>query len=94
MSSEHQVPMVIELNNNLQQDVGEKTASDSTVVTGTALPASILRGPCDTTVLRGAKVVLETSYQGDPEPCVQWLRAVSLLIIISIVCYRIGRPQG
>jgi len=80
MSSEYQAPIVIELNNNLR-DVGEKTTSDSTVATRTALPASILRGPCDTTVLRGAKVVLETLYQGDPEPCVQWLRAVSLLLI-------------
>lgn len=72
--------MVIELNNN-RQDVGEKPTCDSMVATGTALPASILRGPCDTTVLRGAKVVLKTSYRGDPEPCVQWLRAVSLLFV-------------
>jgi len=40
-------------------------------------PASILWGPCDTTVLRGARVVLETSYTGNPEPRVQWCRAVS-----------------
>ncbi|CAI6343292.1 unnamed protein product [Macrosiphum euphorbiae] len=87
MSSEHQVPMVAELNNNLQ-DVGEKTA---TVITGTALPASILRGPCDTTVLRGAKVVLETSYQGDPEPCVQWLRAGKVLESNAHLCITNGR---
>ncbi|XP_008180551.1 titin isoform X2 [Acyrthosiphon pisum] len=90
MSSEQQVPTVAELNNNLQ-DVGEKTASDSTVVTGTALPASILRGPCDTTVLRGAKVVLETSYQGDPEPCVQWLRAGKVLESNAHLCITNGR---
>jgi len=89
MSSEHQLPMVVELNNNLQ-DVGEKTA---TVFTGTALPASILRGPCDTTVLRGAKVVLETSYQGDPEPCVQWLRAVSLNKIFRVIINRSYRDE-
>jgi len=87
MSSGNQVPMVIELNNNLQ-DIGEKTACDSPVNTKTALPASILSGPCDTTVLRGAKVVLKTSYKGDPEPCVQWLRAVSLLIINCLVIYK------
>lgn len=77
MSSEHQEPMVVELNNNLQ-DVEEKTTCDSTVAIRTTLPASILSGPYDTTVLRGAKVVLKASYRGDPEPCVQWLRGVSL----------------
>lgn len=90
MSNEHQGPTVVELNNNLQ-DVGEKTTCDSTVATRIALPASILSGPCDTTVLRGAKVVLKASYRGDPEPCVQWLRGVSLLII-RIPCIIINQP--
>ncbi|XP_026808599.1 uncharacterized protein LOC113550868 isoform X2 [Rhopalosiphum maidis] len=85
MSSENQVPMVIELNNNLQ-DVGEKTACDSPVNTKAALPASILSGPCDTTVLRGAKVVLKTSYKGDPEPSVQWLRAGKVLESDAHLC--------
>lgn len=41
-------------------------------------PAIILWGPCDTTALRDALVVLEMSYAGNPEPRVQWCRAVSL----------------
>ncbi|XP_060843292.1 uncharacterized protein LOC132923359 isoform X6 [Rhopalosiphum padi] len=90
MSSGNQVPMVIELNNNLQ-DIGEKTACDSPVNTKTALPASILSGPCDTTVLRGAKVVLKTSYKGDPEPCVQWLRAGKVLESDAHLCITNGR---
>uniref|UniRef100_A0A2S2P561 Myosin light chain kinase, smooth muscle n=1 Tax=Schizaphis graminum TaxID=13262 RepID=A0A2S2P561_SCHGA len=85
MSSGNQVPMVIELNNNMQ-DVGEKTACDSPVNIKAAVPASILSGPYDTTVLRGAKVVLKTSYKGDPEPCVQWLRAGKVLESDAHLC--------
>lgn len=49
----------------------------TTATNGSAqLAATILWGPCDTTVLRGARVVLETSYAGNPEPRIQWLRAV------------------
>ncbi|XP_022161453.1 uncharacterized protein LOC111027387 isoform X2 [Myzus persicae] len=85
MSSEHQEPLVVELNNNLQE-VGEKAAFNSTATARTTLPASILSGPCDTTVLRGAKVVLKTSYQGDPEPCVQWLRGGKVLESNTHLC--------
>ncbi|XP_050063770.1 uncharacterized protein LOC114128407 isoform X2 [Aphis gossypii] len=74
-----------ELNNNLH-DVGKKITCDTPVNNKVPLPASILSGPSDTTVLRGAKVVLKTSYQGDPEPCVQWLRAGKVLESDAHVC--------
>lgn len=82
------MPCGNELNNNLH-DVGKNITCDTPVNTKVPLPASILSGPSDTTVLRGAKVVLKTSYRGDPEPCVQWLRAVSLSIInLMIILYK------
>ncbi|KAE9527726.1 hypothetical protein AGLY_012799 [Aphis glycines] len=74
-----------ELNNNLH-DVEKKITCDTPVNNKVPLPASILSGPSDTTVLRGAKVVLKTSYQGDPEPCVQWLRAGKVLESDEHVC--------
>ncbi|XP_025203950.1 uncharacterized protein LOC112600845 isoform X2 [Melanaphis sacchari] len=85
MSCENQMPMVIELNNNMQ-DIEEKTASDFPVNTKTALPASILSGPSDTTVFRGDKVVLKTAYRGNPEPRVQWLRAGKVLESDAHLC--------
>lgn len=72
-----------ELNNNSKTGgkdnmlVPRNEESTATAVTTAPLPATILWGPCDTTVLRGARVVLETSYAGNPEPSIQWLRAVS-----------------
>ncbi|KAK3921260.1 Muscle M-line assembly protein unc-89, partial [Frankliniella fusca] len=38
-------------------------------------PAVLLRGPADTTALRGEKVQLTALYAGEPEPTVRWLRA-------------------
>lgn len=76
----HVVPT--ELNNNSKTDeknicnIPQNEEPTATAITA-PLPATILWGPCDTTVLRGARVVLETSYAGNPEPCIQWLRAVS-----------------
>lgn len=81
--------VVTEFNNNLT--VRQKTESNfvpkneltttNTTTTTTTLPATILWGPCDKTVLQGAKVVLETSYAGNPEPRIQWLRAVNPKIL-------------
>jgi hypothetical protein len=75
--------VLTELNNNSKVSgkdardiIPQNKESTAETVTG-LLPATILWGPCDTTVLRGAKVVLETSYAGKPEPRIQWLRAVS-----------------
>lgn len=73
--------VAVEFNNNL--NIRNKTESDLSTrlkngsnTTAAELAATILWGPCDTTVMRGARVVLETSYAGNPEPRVQWLRAV------------------
>ncbi|VVC32965.1 Hypothetical protein CINCED_3A023493 [Cinara cedri] len=65
--------VTVEFNNNLKiVDEKKPSGNESTQPTN---PATILWGPCDTTVLRGARVVLETSYAGNPEPRIQWLRA-------------------
>jgi hypothetical protein len=40
-------------------------------------PAMLIRGPCDTTALRGDRVVLKATYVGVPQPVVRWLKAVS-----------------
>ncbi|XP_050422462.1 titin homolog isoform X2 [Adelges cooleyi] len=65
-----------EFNNNLS--LTDKLHRESQE-TPTTLPATILWGPCDTTVMRGAKIILETSYAGTPEPRIQWLRAGKVL---------------
>lgn len=41
------------------------------------VPAMLIRGPSDTTALRGDRVVLKATYVGVPHPLVRWLRAVS-----------------
>lgn len=75
--------VLTELNNNSKiggkdtRDINPRHKEPTTEAVTALLPATILWGPCDTTVLRGAKVVLETSYAGKPEPRVQWFRAVS-----------------
>lgn len=63
---------------NAQEKTAAVVPRDDGSTSGAAaeLAATILWGPCDTTVLRGARVVLESSYAGNPEPRVQWLRAV------------------
>uniref|UniRef100_A0A1B6CDT2 Myosin light chain kinase, smooth muscle-like n=2 Tax=Clastoptera arizonana TaxID=38151 RepID=A0A1B6CDT2_9HEMI len=38
-------------------------------------PASIVRGPADTTAMRGDRVMLKATYKGCPEPSVRWLKA-------------------
>ncbi|XP_069686561.1 titin homolog isoform X2 [Periplaneta americana] len=38
-------------------------------------PAMLIRGPSDTTALRGDRVVLKATYVGNPHPLVRWLRA-------------------
>ncbi|XP_054274333.1 titin-like isoform X2 [Macrosteles quadrilineatus] len=38
-------------------------------------PAELLRGPSDTTAMRGDRVLLKATYRGDPEPSVRWLKA-------------------
>ena len=40
-------------------------------------PAMLIRGPSDTTALRGDRVVLKATYVGVPQPVVRWLKAVS-----------------
>lgn len=58
----------------------------TTVSSGTQLeldglsgcPAQLLRGPSDTTVMRGDRVLLKAIYRGSPEPSVRWLKAVSI----------------
>ena len=40
-------------------------------------PAMLMRGPSDTTALRGDRVVLKATYVGVPQPVVRWLKAVS-----------------
>jgi hypothetical protein len=40
-------------------------------------PAMLIRGPSDTTALRGDRVALKATYVGAPEPVVRWLKAVS-----------------
>jgi len=42
-------------------------------------PAMLIRGPSDTTALRGDRVVLKATYVGAPHPVVRWLKAVSTL---------------
>lgn len=42
-----------------------------------AAPAMLIRGPSDTTALRGDRVVLKAMYVGVPHPLVRWLKAVS-----------------
>jgi hypothetical protein len=42
-------------------------------------PAMLIRGPSDTTALRGDRVVLKATYVGVPQPVVRWLKAVSTL---------------
>jgi len=42
-------------------------------------PAMLIRGPSDTTALRGDRVVLKATYVGTPQPVVRWLKAVSTL---------------
>jgi hypothetical protein len=42
-----------------------------------AAPAVLIRGPSDTTALRGDRVVLKATYVGVPHPLVRWLKAVS-----------------
>ena len=42
-------------------------------------PAMLIRGPADTTALRGDRVVLKATYVGAPQPAVRWLKAVSTL---------------
>jgi hypothetical protein len=42
-------------------------------------PAMLIRGPTDTTALRGDRVVLKATYVGTPQPVVRWLKAVSTL---------------
>lgn len=75
-TEEKNTEVAIEFNNNLK--IGdERKPSENEPLTQPLNPATILWGPCDTTVLRGARVVLETSYAGNPEPHIQWLRAVS-----------------
>lgn len=39
--------------------------------------AVLIRGPCDTTALRGDRVALKATYAGVPHPLVRWLKAVS-----------------
>ncbi|PNF38135.1 hypothetical protein B7P43_G14603, partial [Cryptotermes secundus] len=39
------------------------------------VPAMLIRGPSDTTALRGDRVVLKATYVGVPHPLVRWLRA-------------------
>lgn len=80
--------MVTEFNNNLNicDKTDNKNIDNRRNQSTSTLPATILWGPCDTTVLRGARVVLETSYAGNPEPSVQWLRAVSQILIIYTQC--------
>jgi len=86
---------VTEFNNNFSTK--DNTATDVSVslrgigsTTTTTTPATILGGPCNTTVLRGARVVLETSYAGNPEPRVQWLRAGKSLASDGHLCIATG----
>jgi len=47
---------------------------------GPEAPAMLIRGPSDTTALRGERVVLKATYVGVPHPLVRWLKAVSCLM--------------
>ena len=49
---------------------------------GTGKPAMVLMGPKDATVLQGGRVELHANYEGEPEPSVRWLRAVSPFFIL------------
>ncbi|XP_050541447.1 myosin light chain kinase, smooth muscle-like isoform X2 [Daktulosphaira vitifoliae] len=71
-----QQKITMEYNNNVSLSEKSDYAPRDQINT---LPANILWGPCDTTVMRGARVVLETSYAGKPEPLIQWLRAGKIL---------------
>jgi hypothetical protein len=51
----------------------------SSLQTAAVAPAMLIRGPADTTALRGDRVVLKATYVGDPQPVVRWLKAVSTL---------------
>lgn len=44
---------------------------------GPSCPATLLRGPCDTTAMCGDRVLLKATFRGDPPPTVRWLKAVS-----------------
>ena len=39
-------------------------------------PPVLLRGPADTTALRGDRVVLKATYTGVPEPTAKWIKGV------------------
>ena len=56
-------------NSKNQKDTSEFTQKD--------VPALVLSPPEDVVAMRGANIVLETRYQGHPEPTVKWMRAVS-----------------
>lgn len=64
--------------------VPPSTVSCSTQLTldsAAGCPATLLRGPSDTTAMRGDRVLLKAIYRGNPEPSVRWLKAVSILTI-------------
>jgi hypothetical protein len=55
--------------------------------------AMLIRGPSDTTALRGDRVVLKATYVGVPQPVVRWLKAVSTLTCWQLLLqmWRVGR---
>ncbi|XP_066996546.2 titin homolog isoform X2 [Anabrus simplex] len=50
-------------------------ADEATAAEGDGTPAMLLRGPADTTALRGDRVMLKATFVGCPAPNVRWLRA-------------------
>ena len=50
------------------------------------IPAQIIKGPVSVSTLIGSTVVLEAVAIGRPEPCIRWLRGVSISFFFLLFC--------
>lgn len=51
------------------------------------IPAHIIKGPDDCTVLIGSTVTLDVAYGGYPKPDVKWMRAVSTSLFFYSISF-------
>lgn len=68
---------VVEFVQPVEERAVAKDFADGAQLVKVEEPARIVRGPQDTTALVGDRVLLKTTYVGNPEPSVKWTRAVS-----------------
>lgn len=67
----------------MQSEISNKNltaAENEKSFNGYLSPATVVEGPADVMALRGDTVSLKVTYIGDPEPTVDWMRAVCMNI--------------